>query len=213
MRALFGLVTSKDLFQYPHLYKLVHSDSCVFQLKSFIFIPVSYIICNILCLQEALSVINKATEELAINVADTQVDFLESQQQQDLLEEQEMYAEIRENHRQKEKSIKRWNTYIARTSNYSMLKVQLHSPSWSNATPYTPKNLHDAQEETVLYLKGVWERFPRWLLGQDYKVVSAVCINFIKLLLYKLELLENEFDWSRVVSKVIVWQKEAIILN
>ncbi|XP_071803414.1 cilia- and flagella-associated protein 69-like [Asterias amurensis] len=73
--------------------------------------------------QEALSIINKATEELAINVADTQVDFLESQQQQDLLEEQEMYAEIRENHRQKEKSIKRWNTYIARTSNYSMLKA------------------------------------------------------------------------------------------
>ena len=42
-----------------------------------------------------MSIINKATEELAINVADTQVDFLESQQQQDLLEEQEMYAEVR----------------------------------------------------------------------------------------------------------------------
>ncbi|XP_022085503.1 cilia- and flagella-associated protein 69-like [Acanthaster planci] len=73
--------------------------------------------------EEALSVINRTTEELAINVADTQVDMLETQLQQDLLEEQEMYAEIRENHRQKEKAIKRWNNYVARTSNYSLLKA------------------------------------------------------------------------------------------
>ncbi|XP_072017652.1 cilia- and flagella-associated protein 69-like isoform X2 [Amphiura filiformis] len=72
--------------------------------------------------QEALAIIERATEEIASQVSDTQTDLLDAKEQQDLLDEQEMYAEIRENHRQKEKSLKKWDDYVARTSNYNLLK-------------------------------------------------------------------------------------------
>ena len=52
-----------------------------------------------------------------------QKELLEAQQQQDLIDEQEYYAEIRENHRQKEKAIKNFNDYVARTSNYVLLRA------------------------------------------------------------------------------------------
>ncbi|KAL5007038.1 hypothetical protein ScPMuIL_015844 [Solemya velum] len=73
--------------------------------------------------QEAIEAISRAVEERALIVAGTQQELLEAQQNQDQLDEQEFYAEIRENYRQKEKSLNDFTEFIARTSNYTILKA------------------------------------------------------------------------------------------
>ncbi|XP_046371006.1 cilia- and flagella-associated protein 69-like [Haliotis rufescens] len=72
---------------------------------------------------EAIEAISRAVEERAAIVASTQVELLEAQKNQDVLDEQEFYAEIRENHRQKEKALSDFSDYVARTSNYTLLKA------------------------------------------------------------------------------------------
>ncbi|XP_077978018.1 cilia- and flagella-associated protein 69-like [Glandiceps talaboti] len=72
--------------------------------------------------QEALETIARAFDEKVQIVTETQIELIETQRQKDLDDEQEMYTEIRENHRQKEKAIRDWNDYIARVSNYEYLK-------------------------------------------------------------------------------------------
>ncbi|KAK3109030.1 hypothetical protein FSP39_021501 [Pinctada imbricata] len=72
---------------------------------------------------EAIEAISRGIEERAKIVAGTQIELLEAQQNQDLLDEQEFYAEIRENHRQREKAMADFTDYVGRTSNYSLLKA------------------------------------------------------------------------------------------
>ncbi|XP_064647870.1 cilia- and flagella-associated protein 69-like isoform X2 [Lineus longissimus] len=73
--------------------------------------------------QEALETIQRAVEERAQGCALTQAELLEAQHSQNLMDEQEYYAEIRENHRQQEKALTDFADYVARTSNYSLLKA------------------------------------------------------------------------------------------
>ncbi|XP_033127845.1 cilia- and flagella-associated protein 69-like [Anneissia japonica] len=73
--------------------------------------------------QEAMEVMARAATERVNAVLESQGELLESQQEQDLLDEQDMYAEIRDNHKQKEKAIADWKDFVARTSDYSVLKI------------------------------------------------------------------------------------------
>jgi len=73
--------------------------------------------------QEAIEAITRAIEERAQIVVTTQAELLDAQKNQDILDEQEFYADIRENHRQKEKAIADFNDYVSRTSNFALLKA------------------------------------------------------------------------------------------
>ncbi|XP_064613736.1 cilia- and flagella-associated protein 69-like [Liolophura sinensis] len=73
--------------------------------------------------REALEAISRAVEDRAQIVASTQEELLQAQSNQDIIEEQEFYAEIRENHRQKEKALNDFTEFVARTSNYTVLKA------------------------------------------------------------------------------------------
>lgn len=42
---------------------------------------------------------------------------------QDLTDEKEFYAEIRDNYKQQEKAINDWTEYVTRTSNYDVLRA------------------------------------------------------------------------------------------
>ncbi|XP_070566690.1 cilia- and flagella-associated protein 69-like [Ptychodera flava] len=105
--------------------------------------------------QEALETISRAFDEKVAVVAETQVELLEGQKQKDLDDEQEVYTEIRENHRQKEKSIRDWNDYIARVSNYEYLKDSKRRMDSSiensrNQTRYREVELFHATDEPNL---------------------------------------------------------------
>ena len=72
---------------------------------------------------EAIEAISRGIEERAQIVCGTQIELLEAQQNQDVLDEQEFYAEIRENYRQKEKQLSDFTDFVARTSNFQLLKA------------------------------------------------------------------------------------------
>ncbi|CAG5115816.1 unnamed protein product [Candidula unifasciata] len=72
---------------------------------------------------EAIEAISKAMLERAQIVKATQLELLESESNQEMLNEQEFYAEIRENHRQKEKAMADFTDYVARTSSFAVLKA------------------------------------------------------------------------------------------
>lgn len=80
---------------------------------------------------EAVEAISRAIENRAEIVAGTQQELLEAQQSQDVLNEQEFYAEIRENYRQKEKQLNDFSDYVARTSNYELLKAAKERQDYS----------------------------------------------------------------------------------
>lgn len=100
---------------------------------------------------EAMEAITRAIEERAQIVGSTQSELLEAQRNQDILDEQEFYAEIRENHRQKEKSLADFADFVARTSNYGVLKAAKERQEISvDASRVQPKyrgadNFHDTQ--------------------------------------------------------------------
>nr|KAG5707622.1 hypothetical protein BaRGS_031004 [Batillaria attramentaria] len=100
---------------------------------------------------EAMEAISRAIDERAQIVASTQSELLEAQHNQDILDEQEFYAEIRENHRQKEKTLADFADYVARTSNYSLLKAAKERQEISiGASRVQPKyreadNFHDTK--------------------------------------------------------------------
>jgi len=73
--------------------------------------------------REALEAISRTVDDRADHVLQVQKELLEAQNQQDLIDEQEHYAEIRDHHRQKEKAMKNFSEYVARTSNYTLLKA------------------------------------------------------------------------------------------
>ncbi|PVD30636.1 hypothetical protein C0Q70_09909 [Pomacea canaliculata] len=72
---------------------------------------------------EAMEAISRAIEERAQIVAATQAELLEAQRNQDILDEQEFYAEIRENHRQAEKRESDFAAFTLRVSSISHLKA------------------------------------------------------------------------------------------
>lgn len=100
---------------------------------------------------EAMEAISRAVEERAQIVASTQQELLESQRNQDIVDEQEFYAEIRENHRQREKALADFADYVARTSNFQFLKAAKERQEISiDASRVQPKyrganNFHDTQ--------------------------------------------------------------------
>lgn len=73
--------------------------------------------------QEAIETISRAIEEDARSVILIQNDLLRAQRDQDITDEKEFYAELRDNYKQQEKAINDWTEFIARTSNYSVLKA------------------------------------------------------------------------------------------
>lgn len=100
---------------------------------------------------EAMEAITRAIEERAQIVTSTQSELMEAQRNQDILDEQEFYAEIRENHRQKEKALTDFAEFVARTSNYNLLKAAKERQEISvDASRIQPKyreadNFHDTQ--------------------------------------------------------------------
>ncbi|KAH9499307.1 Cilia- and flagella-associated protein 69 [Bulinus truncatus] len=73
--------------------------------------------------QEAIEAISRAIEERALIVATTQKELIDAQKNQNILDEQDFYTQIRENHRQKEKEIADFTQFVARTSNFQELKA------------------------------------------------------------------------------------------
>nr|CAB3227189.1 uncharacterized protein C7orf63 [Phallusia mammillata] len=89
--------------------------------------------------QEAMDTITRAIVERGKGVSMLQAELLEAESQQDLHDEKQFYVEVKENHKQREKSIESWNDYVKRTSNYRHLvnckKQQDKSIESSRAKP------------------------------------------------------------------------------
>ncbi|XP_031441920.1 cilia- and flagella-associated protein 69 [Clupea harengus] len=71
---------------------------------------------------EALETISQATEDTAKRVAEQQTAILQRQGEEDTQKEKEMYAEMRSNHKQQELTAKSWEHFVAKTSDYKILK-------------------------------------------------------------------------------------------
>ncbi|XP_075683735.1 cilia- and flagella-associated protein 69 isoform X2 [Rhinoderma darwinii] len=94
--------------------------------------------------QEALDVIERAAENISKLVATHQTEMIENHQQMELLEEQQKYAEIKVNHKQREIVIKSWDNFLARTSNFEALKKakRLQEKSIESSRPKArPQNI------------------------------------------------------------------------
>ncbi|CAH2282348.1 cilia- and flagella-associated 69 [Pelobates cultripes] len=100
--------------------------------------------------QEVLDVIAKATENISKTVASHQTEIIENQQQTELQEEQQTYAEMKSNNKQIELVMKSWDNFLSRTSNYESLKKakRLQEKSIESSRPKArPKNaiIHSTQ--------------------------------------------------------------------
>ncbi|XP_073677631.1 cilia- and flagella-associated protein 69-like [Garra rufa] len=73
--------------------------------------------------EAALKSILQVGEATAESVRSLQQSILGRQQQEELQEEQRLYKEIRFTHKQREIAAEAWRSYVARTSNYSVLKA------------------------------------------------------------------------------------------
>ncbi|EDO44742.1 predicted protein [Nematostella vectensis] len=71
---------------------------------------------------ECLNEITKLLDERANDVAAAQVQLMQTQKNQDLIEEEEQYEMIKENHRQEEKAYRDFCDFVTRTSDYTVLK-------------------------------------------------------------------------------------------
>ncbi|XP_051872151.1 cilia- and flagella-associated protein 69-like [Pristis pectinata] len=71
---------------------------------------------------EGLHTITKHYEDVSRQVALYQTEILENKRKHELLDEQRMYAKIQHNFKQRELSMKSWDEYVARTSDYEILK-------------------------------------------------------------------------------------------
>ncbi|XP_067855032.1 cilia- and flagella-associated protein 69-like isoform X1 [Heptranchias perlo] len=123
---------------------------------------------------DSMRTIVKHYENLARQVAHHQTDILENQQKHDILDEQKMYAEIQHNYRQRELSMKSWEEYVARTSNYEMLKeakrLQEQTIQSSKLKNKEQDTIFHQPEIAGLHTTGFWGRLvtvestPRQLL-------------------------------------------------
>ncbi|XP_063040762.1 cilia- and flagella-associated protein 69-like [Engraulis encrasicolus] len=71
---------------------------------------------------EALATIAQATEDMAKRVMEQQKEILQKQEAEDAEREKEAYAEIKSHHRQQELTTKSWEHFVAKTSDYRILK-------------------------------------------------------------------------------------------
>nr|XP_046217690.1 cilia- and flagella-associated protein 69-like isoform X2 [Oncorhynchus gorbuscha] len=72
--------------------------------------------------EEALDTIAKMTEDTARRVITQQSSMLEQRDKEDVSEEKRMYTEIRSNWKQQELTAQSWEHFVAKTSNYKILK-------------------------------------------------------------------------------------------
>ncbi|XP_070995542.1 cilia- and flagella-associated protein 69-like isoform X2 [Oncorhynchus clarkii lewisi] len=72
--------------------------------------------------EEALDTIAKMTEDTARRVITQQSSMLEQRDKEDVIEEKRMYTEIRSNWKQQELTAQSWEHFVAKTSNYKILK-------------------------------------------------------------------------------------------
>nr|XP_020452989.1 cilia- and flagella-associated protein 69 isoform X2 [Monopterus albus] len=72
--------------------------------------------------EEALSTICKITEDTARRVTAEQNSILEHQEKEDISEEELMYTEMKSHWKQRELTLKSWESYVSKTSNYEILK-------------------------------------------------------------------------------------------
>lgn len=73
--------------------------------------------------KEAVEAISTAIHIRTEQVQQAQCELLEAQKQQDIMDEHEVYAQIRENHRQHDRECKKFTELVARTSKHSVLKA------------------------------------------------------------------------------------------
>uniref|UniRef100_A0A3P8TJK8 Cilia- and flagella-associated protein 69 ARM repeats domain-containing protein n=1 Tax=Amphiprion percula TaxID=161767 RepID=A0A3P8TJK8_AMPPE len=78
--------------------------------------------------QEALNAICRMTEDTARRIMTEQSSIVEQQQKEEISEEQLLYTEIKSHWKQRELMAKSWEDYVARTSNYEILKVYTLKP-------------------------------------------------------------------------------------
>ncbi|CAM4641314.1 unnamed protein product [Leuciscus chuanchicus] len=72
--------------------------------------------------EEALKSLRQVSEDTVKTVRSLQQSILGRQQQEELQEEKLLYEEIGFTHKQREIAAEAWRTYVARTSNYSVMK-------------------------------------------------------------------------------------------
>ncbi|KAK7124128.1 hypothetical protein R3I94_018478 [Phoxinus phoxinus] len=72
--------------------------------------------------EEALKSLRQVSDDTVQNVRSLQQSILGRQQQEELREEKRLYEEIGFTHKQREIAAEAWRSYVARTSNYSVLK-------------------------------------------------------------------------------------------
>ncbi|KAK7898481.1 hypothetical protein WMY93_019334 [Mugilogobius chulae] len=72
--------------------------------------------------RESLETICKISEETARKVMEEQTSVLQRQEKENLSQEQLTYTEIKSHWKQQELAKKSWNNYVAKTSNYEVLK-------------------------------------------------------------------------------------------
>ncbi|XP_041039883.1 cilia- and flagella-associated protein 69-like [Carcharodon carcharias] len=131
---------------------------------------------------ESMHIITKHYENLGRQLAQHQTDILENQQKQILYDEQQMYAEIKHNHKQRELSKKSWQKYVARTSNHKILKeAKKHQEHTIESSKLKKKGLNINVRTTQiggLYTTGFWGRLvtiestPPELLGGPLSPVN-----------------------------------------
>ncbi|KTG46864.1 hypothetical protein cypCar_00044427, partial [Cyprinus carpio] len=106
-------------------------------------------VCAVVSDEAALRSVLQVTEATAESVRSLQQSILGRQQQEELQEEQLLYKEILFTQKQREIAAEAWRSYVARTSNYSVLKefkrlqeerstCEPHAPS--DAEPPEPPN-------------------------------------------------------------------------
>ncbi|XP_051526526.1 cilia- and flagella-associated protein 69-like [Myxocyprinus asiaticus] len=85
---------------------------------------------------EALKNIRQMSEDTAEHVCSIQQNILQRKQHDELQQERHMYTEISLTHKQRELAAASWRNYVARTSNYSILKeFQRLQEEWSTSGP------------------------------------------------------------------------------
>ncbi|KAM7433104.1 hypothetical protein ABFA07_016561 [Porites harrisoni] len=72
---------------------------------------------------DSMNEITKILNDRAAGVSATQDQLLQAQRNQDLIEEEEYYDSIKENHRQEEKALNDFSDYVNRTSDYTVLRA------------------------------------------------------------------------------------------
>lgn len=73
--------------------------------------------------EESMETISRASAERAKGVAALQSELLDAENQQNAQEEKQLLAEVKENFKQRENSIRRWSDYVKRTSDHSYLQM------------------------------------------------------------------------------------------